>query len=152
MFIIPGKPIPLARPRLGKNTTYDSQKKHKLLAGINLKCQMRSQIPPKCPLSIEIAFFMPIPSHISKKKKQLLEGQPHHKKPDIDNLIKFVLDVANGILFIDDSVICKIVARKVYSNQPRTEVCVSKFQGDEYHEERSPTKNTNTRGSSIQRT
>ena len=66
-----------------------------------------------------LEFGMPIPKSISKKKRELMLGDYHDKKPDIDNLEKGFLDACSGIIFADDN---KVVAvnnkRKVYANEP----------------------------------
>ena len=65
---------------------------------------------------------MPIPKSLSKVKKDALKGKPHYLRPDIDNLIKFILDSANGILYLDDAQIYTINAHKIYDEHPRTEI------------------------------
>lgn len=47
----------------------------------------------------EIVFTMPMPESWSKKKKKEMDGTCHVQKPDIDNLLKSVLDALYG----DDS-------------------------------------------------
>ena len=49
---------------------------------------------------------------------------PMSKKPDIDNLIKYVLDALQGIngYIVDDSQVIRIYAEKSYSDKPRTEI------------------------------
>jgi Holliday junction resolvase RusA-like endonuclease len=49
----------------------------------------------------------------------------HFFKPDIDNLLKFVLDAASGILYKDDSQICCISAVKRYHVNSRTEITLT---------------------------
>ena len=51
-----------------------------------------------CP-SISMFFYLPMPKSWSKKKKEAMNNSPHQQKPDIDNLIKAVLDS----LYKDDS-------------------------------------------------
>ena len=63
---------------------------------------------------------MPIPASISEKKWKA--GIIHTKKPDLDNLIKFVKDCANGILWHDDSQVVTIEAAKLYSEEPETRI------------------------------
>ena len=45
----------------------------------------------------------------------------HTKRPDLDNLIKFVLDAlgGRGIYWKDDSQVYSIVAQKLYDEKPR---------------------------------
>ena len=51
---------------------------------------------------------------------------PHTKKPDIDNLIKFVLDALQGQngFFLDDSQVIRLYAEKIYTDDPHTEIMI----------------------------
>lgn len=73
---------------------------------------------------IVCCFYMPIPKSLSKKKSEKLECSWHDKKPDLDNLVKMILDRSSGILFQDDNNIAKITATKKYSKFPKIELCV----------------------------
>ncbi len=77
---------------------------------------------PKTAISLVLTFYMPIPKSLSKKKQRELLGKQHLKLPDTDNMIKLVLDRANGTLFNDDKYIYKICAKKIYSDMPRIEL------------------------------
>lgn len=125
---IDGIPTPLKRHRScilnNRVHSYDSQKEAKKTA---LKCVQR-QIPDGFqifdePLEMLIEFHMPIPQSLSQKKKLQLQEVPHDKKPDLSNLIKFVEDTFNGIIYKDDSQIVNIHASKLYSSEPKTIVC-----------------------------
>lgn len=121
-YIIPGQPIALARPRLGRHTVYDSQKHEKLTWGIYLSRIHGDQELLKGPLLLEVTFyFQPAPS-TGKNKRMAMHGTQHTIRPDLDNCIKWVMDVSMGIIYEDDSIVCAIQANKIwdYSN-PRTE-------------------------------
>jgi len=45
-------------------------------------------------------------------------------KPDIDNLVKGIKDSLSKVLGYDDSQITELVARKLYSDNPRAEVTI----------------------------
>jgi Holliday junction resolvase RusA-like endonuclease len=45
-------------------------------------------------------------------------------KPDLDNVMKAVLDALNGVVYADDSQVINLVATKRYSTDPRVEVYV----------------------------
>lgn len=120
LYVIDGDPIPLKRPRLSYRKVYDSQKNQKLLAGITMASQHGNDPIFDGPLEITITFYMYIPV---LKRKQLL-GKPHAARCDLDNLIKYVLDAANGILYHDDAQIAVIHAKKVYDMHPRTEFLI----------------------------
>ena len=44
------------------------------------------------PAELRLVFVMPMPKSWSNKKRLLMNGTPHQQKPDIDNMIKAVLD------------------------------------------------------------
>lgn len=120
-----GEPIPLKRPRFCKKgaftLAYDSQAKLK----DGYKWQIRSQYnqdPIGCPVSIIMTFFMPIPKSTSGiRKRQMIHGRIYHiKKPDIDNLQKFIFDCLNGTVLKDDSQIVELKVKKIYSEKPAT--------------------------------
>ena len=48
-----------------------------------------------------IRFELPMPPSWSKKKREAMNGQPHQQKPDIDNMLKALLDA----VYHDDSVV-----------------------------------------------
>jgi Holliday junction resolvase RusA-like endonuclease len=127
-FTITGKPHPKSRPRFsqhkGRVAVYNA---HKDISDLR-KWQILSKVQPHnvidAPIELDIIFYMPIPKGGTKQHKQnLAEGIVKHiSKPDIDNLIKEILDNMNGIVYKDDSLIYKISSSKEYSKSPRTEV------------------------------
>ncbi len=121
-YVIEGDPIPLARPRLGKNRVYDSQRLEKNNYQEYLTIASRYKRQLEGALSFEANFYMPLPKSWSDKKKQRMLGQPHISKPDWSNLLKFIEDCCTGILFEDDSLIAKVCGIKVYDLKPRTEI------------------------------
>ena len=66
---------------------------------------------PKLPQILELEFCIAMPESWSEKKKKQYEDQLHTTKPDIDNLIKSVLD----IFCENDSYISSIKATKYYT-------------------------------------
>ena len=48
-------------------------------------------------------------------------------KPDLDNVLKAVLDAMNDVVYVDDSQVVNMVAHKRYSAQPRIEVYVNEY-------------------------
>lgn len=65
-----------------------------------------------------LSFHMPVPNSWSKKKKLEMMGEPHQQKPDVDNMIKAVLDA----LHIDDSHIYDIRGSKYWAGAGYIEV------------------------------
>ena len=134
---IKGRPIPWKRPGVrtfnlkeeNKTIVYDRQKKEKWLVRGQMNDQFRRPIFTT-PLLVGIIFSMAIPKSTSKiMREQMLEGKiiHHMKKPDIDNLTKFVLDCMNQLVFVDDAQICTLYARKIYAISPGTEIKIKPY-------------------------
>ena len=58
----------------------------------------------------DVIFEMPMPKSWSKKKKREMSGKPHIQKPDLDNLLKALLDS----IYEDDAHIYKITMSKYW--------------------------------------
>lgn len=136
IYIIPGDPVPLARARIGHGAKrmYDSQKELKLHAGIILQSQMPDDLCYEGPLLLDVTFFMRIPRRIHTKREVEKNFTYHHCRPDLSNLLKFVEDVAQSILYDDDAQICYITSRKIYHQEPRTEFTLKPLQKNEKYQ------------------
>lgn len=144
-IVIPGQPIPKARHRSsGFNKAYDPQAKAKTdtfwqIRSLVIDEQIKKYgstvggvaILPTRPILMKIDFYMAVPKSLSPKKKTMMYGTPHDKKPDLSNLIKFYEDCANSALFRDDAQIYSINATKHYDDNPRTEITIQEFIVDE---------------------
>jgi Holliday junction resolvase RusA-like endonuclease len=75
------------------------------------------------PISVDVTFYFP---HTIHKKNKLKRW--HIIRPDLDNCVKFILDVATGITYNDDCIVSDIHARKMYSDSPRTEFTISELK------------------------
>ncbi len=120
-YIIKGDPTPLMRAGRNGKRTFDPQKNLKLIAGIDITSQHNDAPLLEGDLHLDVTFFMEAPKSISAKRRKDLFGKYYVFKPDLDNLIKFLGDVCNGILYYDDCIIAKITAKKIYDETPRTE-------------------------------
>ena len=78
---------------------------------------MVENAPERLGIALYVVFYMPIPKSYSNKRKLALDMQPHLIKSDLDNLIKMILDRAEGILFDNDKRIYSIRAEKIYSDR-----------------------------------
>ena len=47
-----------------------------------------------------------------------------HKKPDVDNIAKVVLDALNGLVYTDDKQVTDLRVRKRYDTVERIEVII----------------------------
>lgn len=120
-FTIPGQPV--GSPR---QTQRDKWMKRPCVVKYRDWCsKARASVGPgteKLNLFTEVSFiaYMEFPKSYSVNKRADLTRQPHHQKPDIDNIAKALFDA----LFEDDKVIYKLSAEKRWqdSRGPRIEV------------------------------
>lgn len=143
-IIIQGPPIPKMRARFCKRgkvmMSYDPQEQDKrdvknkilyqlrnALDGSDKKIAMEaSNLSSNTLFTVEMCFHLPMPKKEpqSKRNEKLWGFHRCNTKPDLDNLEKFYLDCANGILFHDDRMIVSLHSTKVYSDNPRTEIYI----------------------------
>jgi len=121
MIIIPLIPMAAPRPRFSKFGTYNSKDYTYYKKTLLMMAQRQSKFFLEGAIKLEVTFYMPIPKSLSKIKQEKLLGKYHIKRPDTDNLLKSIKDSLNEKYYKDDSQICEVVARKIYSKKPRTE-------------------------------
>lgn len=81
-------------------------------------------------VSVVVQSVFEVPKSYTKKKKlQAAEGTLlPSKKPDIDNILKCVLDGLNGVAYKDDSYVVKAEEVKVYGEQAMVIVCIEQTE------------------------
>lgn len=128
-LIIEGNPIPLQRARSSKGRFYDSQFEAKKNFAFEVKDQFSkdkvnrhiiNKLPFKQPVELNVQFYFQMPKSWSEKKKVRLNGTPHTARKDLDNLIKWVGDVLNEIVWEDDAQIWSITSCKTWSYEGLT--------------------------------
>ena len=138
-FTVHGKPGAWARPRprkfKGTVSAYHGMlnPNEKVLNTLAQECQIErpSVCPFAGPVSVDCRFVFQFPASWSGKKKRLFDGQHKTSKPDIDNLMKHILDaMTRAAWWEDDAQIAEVVAQKVWGESPRTEVTVTHKGGE----------------------
>ncbi|KXA43164.1 MULTISPECIES: RusA family crossover junction endodeoxyribonuclease, partial [Staphylococcus] len=76
-------------------------------------------------LIVTIEFLFNPPQSWSNKKRLAMIGQYKRTKPDIDNLIKTVLDAANKHLWKDDNQIVEVRSFKKYADESKIVMSVT---------------------------
>ena len=126
------KGIPLAQKRhrhIGKFVrVYDPSSKDKKSFASKLNKQWKKKAL-NGNILLFVTYYMPRPKkhyRTGKFSNVLKKDAPeYHKiKPDIDNLIKLTMDASTGVLWEDDCVVVGVVAKKLYSENPRTEITI----------------------------
>ena len=120
-YVIEGNPVPLQRVRFSNKHCWDAQKSLKTKMAIEIERQHDDAPHLSGPLKLIIIFYFEPARSLSVTKRHGLHGVSHVFRPDLSNLIKFIEDIAIGIIYNDDCVIAEIEARKCYDSIPRTE-------------------------------
>lgn len=80
-------------------------------------------------VKVSIVAYFDIPKSTSKKKEaeMLLDNISPTKKPDIDNIIKIILDAMNKFAFKDDTQVTKLEVEKRYDVIPKVYVKIEEY-------------------------
>ena len=135
-FTIKGEPTGKGRVRFfgghavtpKKTRTYEAQIRYEASHAVE---HMVEQPDFSAPCSVRISAYYQIPASYTKKTgMQIAEhgcSVVRPGKPDLDNVIKSVLDGMNGIVFSDDVQVVRLSAEKFWcegDETPRVDVCV----------------------------
>ena len=66
----------------------------------------------------EVVFVIPMPKSWSKKKKAEMIDEPHQQRPDLDNLLKALLDA----IYDEDCTVWNIKASKIWGETGPIEI------------------------------
>lgn len=80
-------------------------------------------------VKVSIIAYFEIPKSTSKKKEteMLANSISPTKKPDIDNIVKIVLDGMNKFAFKDDTQVIKLEVEKKYAEKPRMYIKIEEY-------------------------
>ena len=120
-FTVPAIPVAQPRPKAttvnGSARLYEAKKSHPVhafKASVRLAFAERNQGQPPVigPLSIHVRCLLPRPKALYWKRRPMPRLWAA-KKPDLDNLLKSVLDSLSGLAFLDDSQVCLCIVEKL---------------------------------------
>jgi len=122
-FAIPGKPYPLKRARRmkfgGMFDPKENVEAKKLVAQI---ARLAIKSPLSGPVALAAVFVFERPKSHYGKTLKATAPICHTQRPDVDNLIKTVLDGLNGIAWNDDAQVVEVSGRKAWGDESVTNV------------------------------
>ena len=128
VFEVPGEPRGKGRPRFTKTghpyTDSETRAYENKIVAYYHKQLGAFRWPDSAFISLQVTAYYPIPKSATKAATAAMrEGAMlPSRKPDIDNVMKIVLDALNGVAYKDDSRVVRVEARKIYSDMPRLEI------------------------------
>lgn len=120
-FVVEGEPQGKARPRFSRRsgTVYTPSKTAKYEKEIRQAyiAAGGKMIPAGSYVAVTVDAYFEIPKSYTKRKRLDCEHNINRpdKKPDIDNVVKVVLDALNKVAYADDKQVIGIICRKWYS-------------------------------------
>ena len=135
-FTVPGEPQGKGRARVGKIGgharlfTPAKTVAYEGLVAMAAQQAMADSGPFSCAVQVEIDAVHTVPASWSKKKRdQALSGAMHPTtKPDIDNIVKAIADGGNGVAWVDDKQIARLVVVRRYGATPGVHVRVAALE------------------------
>lgn len=109
-FVIEGEPQSKSRPRMGNGKVYNTakQKNNEEYLAWNFKKHFEKPLTHN--LAIGCLFY-----------------RPNNQRIDVDNMLKNVMDAANGIIYVDDcQVTAKLGVAELDKDRPRTVIIVGR--------------------------
>lgn len=124
-FVIEGKPVGKGRPRWSGRHMYtpSTTQQYEMAVARACKQAMGGLRPKTGAVEALIVVNKKIPAHVNKRTREMmLDGKiKPTARPDVDNIVKCVLDGCNGIAYEDDAQVVSIHAVAYYSEVPRVE-------------------------------
>ena len=119
MVVVESKITGKARPRVVNGHAFTPKKTsdyEKLVATCYKQQDGRYHLKP---LRAVLTIFYSIPISYTKKRIYAIKNgrELPCKKPDIDNVIKIILDALNGIAYKDDCQVVEVIAVKKYTEE-----------------------------------
>jgi Holliday junction resolvase RusA-like endonuclease len=132
---IPAKDVGWPRPksvRFSRFGSYNSKTVRKWMTkikdvGVSEIASKGLTAKESTPVTIVATAYMPMPKATAKKRQEGLVGVPHIKKPDVDNLLKPIVDgLTEAGMWADDNQVWSMKIQKVYCKQgdQRVEVAI----------------------------
>lgn len=132
-FEVPGKVIGKGRPRLNTYTgvvyTPNKTKDYETLIEqyFTIKYPKFKTIEGRIKISIIAYFLIPKTTKKQDKEKMLKNSISPTKKPDIDNIVKVILDSMNKFAFKDDIQITKLEVEKKYGEEDKVYIKIEEY-------------------------
>ena len=122
-FTVPGKPVPMARPRVTARGTYTPKRcrDYKTAVALAAKAAMNGKKPLEGAVSCWIDLYFEIPKSYTCGKHTAAKNnviKPTGRNfGDADNIAKSITDAVKGICWNDDSQITRLVVFKRFSDK-----------------------------------
>ncbi len=125
IFEIHSPPKPQKQTQMGRGRWYDPSK----LTKKQIQWQISPHAPKELlqgPVEMHLTFYMPIPKSARGAKRLAMINNviKHSIRPDLSNMQYLIENALTGIVYLDDSQICRVCHEKRYGEEPKTVIKV----------------------------
>lgn len=123
-FVVYGKVVGKGRPHFIRKTgmaiTPSATRSYESVVRDYAMREMGDREPWDAPVAVRLTTVYGIPKSWPKKRQEMARAQlVAPSKPDIDNVVKIVLDSCNRVVYRDDTQVVTCIATKVFGDEPR---------------------------------
>ena len=132
-FEVPGAIKGKGRPRVNSYTgivyTPTTTKDYEYLVEqyFLLKYPRFKTLEGRVGVNITATFNIPKSTKKSDREKMIQNEISPNKKPDIDNIVKIILDAMNKFAFKDDTQITKLSVEKIYGEEEKVHIEIEEY-------------------------
>lgn len=132
-FEVPGTIKGKGRPRVNSYTgmiyTPTTTKDYECLVKqyFLLKYPRFKTLEGRVGVNITATFNIPKSTKKSDREKMIQNEISPNKKPDIDNIVKIILDAMNKFAFKDDTQITKLSVEKIYGEEEKVHIEIEEY-------------------------
>lgn len=132
-FTVPGAIVGKGRPRFTTQgrfvRAYTPKKTRDYEQKIATYYRKATSYKSNKALRVKIFAYREVPKSTTKKLKNWLLDKTFlcTVKPDIDNIIKVVLDALNDVAYFDDIQVCQLVIMREYAENECLKVCIEEI-------------------------
>ena len=126
-YVLKGDPVTLIKLKTDDTFKgWDNQWHSRTTGAITIESQHGDNPPFMGPLAIEVTFFF-------KRPMQAKDGWRtwHHTDPTLIHLLSFLQDVCRGTLYKENGYISAISMKKMYDEEPHTEIIIHELRKDD---------------------
>lgn len=135
---VPGEPQGKQRPRAWRGPKGKKPMTYTPAKTVNYETYIKELFaikypdfrPVECVLKMTLQAWLMIPASVSKKKSKLMQdlALKPGKRPDMDNVLKVVMDALEKLAYKNDSQIVEAHLYKFYAEKPRLDIRISEFE------------------------
>ena len=135
-FVVEGAPVAKARARVVRGMAYTPEAtkgyEERVTAGALQAMGSFVMASRREPVKADVSIAIPMPTSWSGQRKLREQCTAHTQRPDVDNLVKVILDGCKGVVFTDDTQVFHVEATKQWASEGQSGYVLVAFEWGEY--------------------